>query len=244
MYLTKMRPGQLKDFITRNIPVILSAGSIEYHGPHLPIGTDFLIADSIVEMIEKRIPNGCIIAPPLPFSSTMNWAGTIEEGDVDFSPDALYIYAHEILTQLTAIGFKRIYILQHHQGPEGLPCLSLRRAAADVIRNITKQWGSSWGRVMPDKNPNPGIFELIKIAYADSFTDNPGEMPVGHGGKGETQLIMAAYPETVNMEELSVLLETPEWLKDAGHASKHEGEGWLESCATGWIRELERKYIY
>jgi len=239
MYLIKMRPGQLKDFVTANIPVILSAGSIEYHGPHLPIGTDFLIADSIIEMIEKRIPNGCVVAPPLPFSSTMNWAGAVTEGDVDFSPDALYIYAREVLTQLTDIGFKRIYILQHHQGPEGLPCLSLRRAAAEVIRNITKQWGCSWGRMLPENNPNPKIFELIKIAYADSFSEKPGEMPVGHGGKGETQLIMTAYPETVKTDELSSLSEVPEWLKDAMQASEREGKEWLELCVNGWIRELE-----
>lgn len=44
MILTKMRPEELKDAVKRNIPIIMAAGVVEYHGPHLPIGTDFLIS--------------------------------------------------------------------------------------------------------------------------------------------------------------------------------------------------------
>ena len=238
MYLVKLRPAQLKNAVNNNIPVILSAGSVEYHGPHLPVGTDFLIADSVVEAVERAIPDGCVAAPPLPFSSTMSWAGNAEDGDIDFSPDALYIYAREVLLQMTNIGFRRIYILQHHQGPEGLPCLSLRRAAADVIRSITKTWGHSWGRVAPEENPNPKIFELIKIAYADSFLEGNVQVPFGHGGKGETQFIMATYPDTVDMERLDELDATPEWLSDAGDAAYDEGKRWFDLCVKGWIKEL------
>lgn len=41
MYLIKMRPGQLRDAVQRNVPVLMAAGVVEYHGPHLPVGTDF-----------------------------------------------------------------------------------------------------------------------------------------------------------------------------------------------------------
>ena len=243
MYLIKMRPGELKKATTDNIPVIISAGSVEYHGPHLPIGTDFLIADSVITEVEKRIPDRCIIAPSLPFSSTMNWAGDATEGDADFSPDALYVYAREVFAQLTAMGFKRIYVLQHHQGPEGLPCLSLRRAAAEIVRDITKGWGHSWGRLPHEKCPNPKIFELIRIASADSFSEYAGQIPFGHAGKGETQFIMAAYPETVDMDELAAMKtelkeNLPRWLSDADSATYEEGKKWLEACVSGWINEL------
>jgi creatinine amidohydrolase/Fe(II)-dependent formamide hydrolase-like protein len=36
MILVKMRPEELKDAVKRNIPVIMAAGVVEYHGPHLP----------------------------------------------------------------------------------------------------------------------------------------------------------------------------------------------------------------
>ena len=241
MYLVKLRPCQLKKAVNDNIPVVLAAGSVEYHGPHLPIGTDFLIAESIIEAVEKRIPNGCVVAPPLPFSSTMNWAGGAHEGDLDFEPGALHVYAREVFSQLTKIGFRRIYALQHHQGPEGLPSLTLRKAAAEAVHDITKRWGHSWGRLALEDTPEPNIFGLIKIAYLDTYSDCSGEVPVGHGGKGETQLIMAGYPETVEMEELAAWEgELPQWLHDADQATIGEGKRWLEKCIDGWVRELQR----
>ncbi len=51
MILVKMRPEELKDAVKRNIPIIMAAGVVEYHGPHLPIGTDFLIANAVCERV-------------------------------------------------------------------------------------------------------------------------------------------------------------------------------------------------
>ena len=41
MRFVEMRPEQLQDAVRRNVPVLMPAGVVEYHGPHLPIGTDF-----------------------------------------------------------------------------------------------------------------------------------------------------------------------------------------------------------
>ena len=66
-----------------------------------------------------------------------------------------------------------------------------------------------WGRT--DDHPMPGIFSWIRIAYIDSFSTYPGpeegQVPVGHAGRGETQLIMAGWPETVRMAALEGLAE-------------------------------------
>ena len=66
MYLIHMRPEQVKDAVARNVPVLMAAGCVEYHGPHLPIGTDFLIANSICVEAEKRVE--CIMDPPFQFA--------------------------------------------------------------------------------------------------------------------------------------------------------------------------------
>ena len=47
MYLIHMRPEQIQDAVRRNVPVVMPAGCIEYHGSHLPVDTDFLIASSV-----------------------------------------------------------------------------------------------------------------------------------------------------------------------------------------------------
>jgi len=66
-------------------------------------------------------------------------------------------------------------------------------------------------------------------------------MPVGHGGKGETQLIMGSLPESVRMDALATLNEMPPWLEDTTEADATEGRRWIEFCVQGWVNELSRK---
>ncbi|NLO83419.1 MAG: creatininase family protein [Clostridiales bacterium] len=241
MYYIEMRPSEIREAVKRNVPVIIPAGAVEYHGPHLPVGTDFLIADIVVRKIEERCE--CVVFPPLPFSSTMFWAAGPEEGEFDFDPDALFVYAREIFRGIVKVGFRRIYVLQHHQGNEGLPALVLKRAAVEVIREVGKAWGEGWGRTPYGELPNPGIFDMIRIAHIDSFSEYASDcserIPIGHGGRGETQLIMSEYPDRVKLDELKSLEgNMPEWLKDAYLANRDDGRWWIEFCVNGWVREL------
>ena len=71
MYLITMRPQQIQDAVRRNLPALFCAGSVEYHGPHLPVGTDFLIAESLLTEIEKKVNAWWL---PL-FRSVPQWAG-------------------------------------------------------------------------------------------------------------------------------------------------------------------------
>lgn len=241
MILVKMRPEELKDAVERNIPVIMAAGVVEYHGPHLPIGTDFLIANAVCEEVEKKCE--CVLAPPLPFGPTMSWAAGSDEGEVDFDPEPFFIYVKEMLKGIMNMGFRRIYVCQHHQGPEGLQSLCLRRAAAELIRDVGRSWGNGWGRGRHEDLPNPNIFSWIRVAGPDSFSHYPpgGErMPVGHGGRGETQLIMGSLPESVRMDALATLEKLPPWLEDAEEADANEGRRWVEFCVQGWVNELSR----
>lgn len=242
MQLTMMRPEQIQDAVRRNLPVLLVAGSMEYHGPHLPVGTDFLIPQAVCRGIEARVE--CVVAPPLPFAPTMAWAAGPEEGEVDFDPEAFFVYAREVLRSIAAMGFRRIYVLQHHQGPDGLEVLCLKRAAGEVLRETVHRWGAGWGRRPYHELPHPNVFGWIQVAYIDSFSEYPGpeaeRVPIGHGGRGETQLIMGSLPETVRMAALASLAELPQWLEDATAASEAEGKRWLEFCIAGWVKELAR----
>lgn len=73
----------------------------------------------------------------------MSWAAGPEDGEVDFDPEAFFVYAREMLRRIAALDFRRIYILQHHQGPDGLQVLCLKRAAMEVVRETTSGWGAA-----------------------------------------------------------------------------------------------------
>ena len=240
-----MRPEQIRDAVARQVPVVICAGSVEYHGPQEPIGTDYLIAQAVIERVGKECE--CIVMPPLPFSPTKFWAAGPEDGEFNFDSDALCAYAREIFKGLLAIGFRRIYVLQHHQGREGLPCLSLLKAASDAIYKIGSNHYHGWGRQADF--PIENMYSAICIAHIDTFSEyEPGmeRCPVGHGSKGETQLIWGQYPETIDLSRLNYFAEKglhfPRWLKDSHLATQEEGDYWLDFCAKGWIDEFKKPY--
>ena len=239
--LTHLRPEELQAAVARRLPLVMAAGVIEYHGPHLPIGTDFLIANAIIEGAVARCD--AIEAPPLTFGPTMSWAADSDEGEVDFEPEPFFQYVREAFRHFVRMGFRRIYVLQHHQGPEGLQSLCLRRAAAEVQRELGRGFGPRWGRGSTADLPIPEIFSLIRIAYCDTFSrypsDKPERIPIGHGSKGETQLMQAAHPDTVRMTALDEFPPPlPRWLQDSHLGTPEEGRRWLEFCIAGWVREL------
>jgi creatinine amidohydrolase len=242
MLINYFRPKQLSDAVARNSPVLIPAGVMEFHGPHLPLGTDYLIASAICEQIAQRCE--CILVPGLPFGPTMSWAAGPDEGEVDFEPEPFFQYTLTLFRHLLKLGFRRIYVLQHHQGHEGLQSLCLQRAAREAIWEMSKTFPTGWGR--PPIPPEPAIFSCIQIAELDSFSIYPDfeapRVPVGHGGKGETQLMMAAYPNLVCMDALADWQgPLPEWLEDAHEARLEDGQRWMDFCINGWVSELQKE---
>ena len=96
-----------------------------------------------------------------------------------------------------------------------------------------------------DECPEPRLFDIFKIASIDGFSDYTGareqQCPIGHAGRGETQLMLADYELRVNMADCQKTRPLPEWLRDAPAASKADGEYWLDFCAEGWARELGKQ---
>ncbi|MCL2351564.1 MAG: creatininase family protein [Firmicutes bacterium] len=243
MYLTHMRPEQIRAAVAADTPLIMAAGVQEYHGPHLPVGTDYLIANEIVELVERACD--CVAAPPFYHGPTALWAGLVTDGEVDFDPDVFKAYAKEILRGLMRMGWRRIYIIQNHQGQEGLQQLGLRTAFGEVLRETARSdYGDRWGWGDYGKLPHPDVFHWVRVCGVGEFPP-PAEhspVPLGHGGLGETQLIQAGYPETVRMDALDELPEPwPEWLLDSKQATPENGKYWLDRLVRGWVRELETR---
>ncbi|MDP9372969.1 MAG: creatininase family protein [Chloroflexota bacterium] len=62
--------------------VVVAAGSIEQHGPHLPLLTDTLIGDRLVAAIVARL-DGALQGPTIPFGCSehhMSFPGTLTLG--------------------------------------------------------------------------------------------------------------------------------------------------------------------
>ncbi|MBC8542814.1 creatininase family protein [Bianquea renquensis] len=244
MELVFMRPEELRDAVSRNLPLLWPVGAMEYHGEHMPLGTDTLIAYGLCRRIAEKTE--AVIGPPIPFTPTMNWASGIADGDVDFSADALYPYIRESMGHFLKMGFQRIYAIVGHQGSDGLPAVLLKHAFRDLLCEFTRPLGPGWSVLPEEKMPVSDVFSAVKVCDYDQFCDYSSidrdeKMPVGHGGRGETQLIMMLYEGLVKMEALDRQpCPAPFWLDDVEQADKEDGGFWVDFCVNSWVAELER----
>ena len=54
MRLTNLTWPKAQEYFEKNDMVLISIGSIECHGRHMPLGTDTLIPEHLLEKIEKK----------------------------------------------------------------------------------------------------------------------------------------------------------------------------------------------
>ena len=243
MNLIEMRPDQLRGAVAAKLPLLLPSGSYEYHGEHMPLGTDTLISEGLCRLIAEK--TDAVVAMPLYFMPTMNWAAGIEDGDVDFSSDALYPFVKEYLSKLIGMGFDRIYTIIGHQGKGGVSGAMLNYAFRDIIGNIGSAKPAGWGGLREgESNPGGGFFNMVRVCDYDEFIDYSKleikeRMPVGHGGRGETQLIMALCEGLTRTENLRKTdRRLPSWLDDVWQADASNGEFWINLCAETWAAYL------
>jgi len=198
-YLPHMTRPEVEDLLTRSDLVIIPVASLEQHGLHLPIGTDYLNGVERAKLIAQQID--ALVAPILlPGQSPyhMGFAGTITLP----SPLIQEVYV-EAAKSLMQHGFKRFLIMNAHGGNA-----ATTRFIVDRINQETEGIAVDLGAVL-------GPFRPDIDRPADSST------PVfdRHGGTGETSNSMYLTPELVDLDvavpaELTLLPHMEEMLPE------------------------------
>jgi len=92
--------------------VIIPVGSIEQHGPHLPLGTDTLIAEAVSKKISEK--TNAVVAPTISIGISdehMDFRGTMT-----LSKETFKSVIKDICKSLAQHGFKEKYIINGHGG--------------------------------------------------------------------------------------------------------------------------------
>ncbi|MFH1561203.1 MAG: creatininase family protein [Patescibacteria group bacterium] len=92
--------------------IILSLGTIEAHGAHLPLGTDAYIAKRFARDIAKK--TNSVLGPNLlfgPCETLLSFAGTIT-----IKEKTLFLLLKDILDSIFQHGFKKVLIVNGHGG--------------------------------------------------------------------------------------------------------------------------------
>src|SRR5262249_6387105 len=99
--------------------VLVPLGSLEQHGPHLPLLTDSLLGGEVAARVEAALPETVLLLPMQWLGSShhhLKFAGTISV------PSDLYIeMVYHICESSLAAGFRRILLQISHGGNE-VPC--------------------------------------------------------------------------------------------------------------------------
>jgi creatinine amidohydrolase len=95
--------------------VIIPLGSIEQHGPHLPVTTDILIAEYMANQISKKIP--AYVMPGIPYGVSYEHKSFF---NISISSDLLSELLTQVCISLAENGFRSIIILNGHHGNMGV----------------------------------------------------------------------------------------------------------------------------
>ena len=91
---------------------VIPVGSLEQHGPHLPVMTDWAIAMELGKRVADKM--GAYLLPALPISTCREHMG--KKGSVWMEPTTFYQMMTDIVMSLKVQGFKKVAIVQCHGG--------------------------------------------------------------------------------------------------------------------------------
>jgi creatinine amidohydrolase len=189
--MRKGSPSRLLDQIGRDVDegalagrvALLPTGSVEYHGPHGPLGTDTFIARELAERVGARRPR-LVVLPELAYMpcpiETRRHAGTVQ-----VAPSVAAALLEQLLRSLFAAGFAGVVLLNAHDG-----AITSATVAGDAVSDDFPDAFValvSWWETLPAD-------EARALA---GFSDNGGH---GHGGPLEMSVTQAIVPELVRPE--------------------------------------------
>lgn len=222
-----MRPGELRAAIAQGMPFVLPIGVMEYHGGHLPAGVDLLAVTETLARLDDEV----VVLPPFAYGAASHVvAGPEGTGNLHIDATALVPFAEGLFTALLRGGFRNIHGVIHHQTEQfaqGMPTdLAFRLAGRNAIfRFLEAERGTGWwgDRSMQDYYAQHAAgtdpFNWIRI---HPLFPPGAAYPFDHAGEGETGLMQALVPATVDMARAA---DGDHWYTEtAGLGSAARGE--------------------
>ena len=239
MYLHEIRPDELQKAIRERWPLLVPTGCIEYHGPHLPLGTDTLITQELVNRVARQVD--CVVAPPLWYGPTGYAVTGPDQGTMDVSTERFGRHAKDVLASFWDMGFHCTVVCIHHQQMDGPEALAIRQAAAEVTFEKTlNERGNAWWGKAPLPGPDTTWTRLQVWPSVLEPAARQGVVMADHAGFHETALLMAARPDLAQLDQLGPdapwFCRTEESM--ASKATVDAGEKMWQAIVAAWVDRL------
>ncbi len=183
-------------------------GSVEQHGPMLPVDTDVRIAQKIAEEGARRAQEAygvqTLVLPTMPYGLALHhlsFAGTIS-----LQPETYVNVIADILRCVVRHGFRKIAVVSGHGGNEP----AIRLAIKKIVHEFAGQHALRVAYFQDHKDP---VFAALA---REIMQEEPSEGQPGiHASRWETSETLADRPHLVRQDKLQrpTLLRpnVPEW---------------------------------
>ena len=112
MRLSNLTWPHAEEYFRDHDTVLIGIGSIECHVRHMPLGTDTLIPDFLLDKIEQK--SDVLIAPTIPYGACQSLADF--PGTIDIDNEVLYLFCKQIFESLYHHGARKFVFLNGHGG--------------------------------------------------------------------------------------------------------------------------------
>lgn len=167
--------GKVFEGIRKEV-AILPVGTVERHGNHLPLGTDYIIPEYLAARVAEALGEGAVMMPTIPYGVSTSLAHL--PGTIDVGYEAFTAYVEAVLKEVARNGFRAALIINGHGGnTKALHIVAKRVAFETGMRVGVVDW---WADVAQE------VRERLFSAP-------------GHAGEDETAAVLAIRPDLVDM---------------------------------------------
>ena len=189
--MTKVRYDELtwpemREAASQQPVVLLPFGTIEDHGPHLPVNTDNVIVEAICLESAGRAPGEMLVLPLLAYG--------LDEHHMDF-PGTISVEIETLLAHLADVagsvarhGFSHVLIVNGHGSNAPIADLAARKVVLET--------GIVCGAMSPNAAIDP---TLAEPTLSQMRRSGPGG--IAHAGEYETAMMLHLRPELVQMDK-------------------------------------------
>lgn len=173
---------EVSDQLRRESRLILGVGALEQHGPHLPLGTNTIIADAICRDLSRKLE--ILRAPTFPYGVALPGAEAFA-GTASLRRKTLHRAINELIAAWEDHGVSEFVMVTAHRYEPHLDALLM------ALTNTS----------------TPTVIDVYAIDVSDLLEGtHEGE----HGGEVETSLLLHLAPEHVRLDLLQDFVPNPE----------------------------------
>jgi creatinine amidohydrolase len=160
---------------------LVPVGATEQHGPHLPVGTDTIVAEALSAAVSER--TGAPVLPAIPVACSYGH-GTVLPGTLSLTPELLAAIVRQYAEWAATSGLTRLLFVNSHFGNSaalGIATDHLRLYRPDLRVGVVDWWSS-----------DPEVARETVLEGDDV-----------HAHRAETSLMLAIAPDLVHLDRLS-----------------------------------------